>query len=202
MGLVQGVELPASLAGRATPVRQNAPASQILTMAGMLAPSGSRRLTDQIPRGEFTLSRPAYHRSLAFRIGPEMRFIFHGLGSRTTARRVEAGLLNPSDPGACLMEAMEDINWPFVCGGGGELASEGDWRRRQRRSVRDAAQGLCELSDVCRSQVEVCAGDLDDFGETANAAFGEPLRRAAHLVRSKRARATIATSRCSGELST
>ena len=54
-----------------------------------------------------------------------MRFIFHGLGSRTTDRCLGAGLLKPSDPGARLMQAMEDINRPFVCGGGGELASEG-----------------------------------------------------------------------------
>jgi hypothetical protein len=86
---------------------------------------------------------------------------------------------------------MEDINRPFVCGGGGELASEGaatggdDCDRSA--TVRVTAQGLRELSDVCGSEVEVCAGDLDDFGETANAGFGEPLRRAAHLVGSRRA---------------
>ena len=53
-----------------------------------------------------------------------MRFIFHGFGSQTTDRCLGAGLLNPSDPGARLMQAMEDIDRPFVCGGGGELASE------------------------------------------------------------------------------
>jgi len=93
-----------------------------------------------------------------------MRFIFHGLGSRTTDRCLGAGLLNPSDPGARLMQAMEDIDRPFVCGCGGELASEGaaidgDDKGERFAIVWVTAQGLRELNDVCGSEVEVCAGD-------------------------------------------
>ena len=78
------------------------------------------------------------------------------------------------------MQAMEDIDRPFVRGGRSELASEGAAIGGDDKSDRSAtvggvtAQGLRELSDVCGSEVEVCAGDLDDFGETANAGFGKP----------------------------
>jgi len=48
-------------------------------------------------------------------------------------------------------------------------------KRRTHQIPRGEFTGLRALSDVCGSEVEVCAGDLDDFGETATAGFGEPL---------------------------
>ena len=88
------------------------------------------------------------------------------------------------------MQAMEDIDRPFVCGGRSELASEGAAATTKAIGPRLSAghrASLRELSDVCGSEVEVCADDLDYFGEPANAGFRNLLRRAAHLVGSKRA---------------
>ena len=91
------------------------------------------------------------------------------------------------------MQAMEDIDRPFVRGGRSELASEGAAIGGDDKSDRSAAvggvtaQSLRELSNVCGSEVEVCAGDLDYLGEPANAGFGNLLRRAPHLVGGKRA---------------
>lgn len=57
-------------------------------------------------------------------INPEIQSGFHGPGSGTTHRCLEASLLDPHGPGARLMEAMEDIDRPFVRGGRGELAGK------------------------------------------------------------------------------
>jgi hypothetical protein len=105
------------------------------------------------------------------------------------------------------MQAMEDIDRPFVCGCGGELASEGaaidgDDKGERFAIVWVTAQGLRELNDVCGSEVEVCAGDrrfLAKRRTRASASLCAVLRTSSEVSVPQ---ATIVTSRCSGELST
>jgi hypothetical protein len=135
-----------------------------------------------------------------------MRFIFHGLGSRTADRCLGAGLLNPSDPGARPMQAMEDIERPFVHGGG-ELASEGaatggDDKVDRSATVRVTAQGLRELNDVCgaRSRCAPATSTILAKRRTrASASICAVLRTSSEV---SVPRATIVTSRCSDELLT
>ena len=105
------------------------------------------------------------------------------------------------------MQAMENIDRPLFRGEGGELpgkltARGSDHEGDRAAKVGIAAQSLGQLRDILRRQVEGRAGDLDDLGEAADPGFGKLLRRAAHFVGGERARATIVTSRWSGEIST
>jgi hypothetical protein len=149
-------------------------------------------LAHQLARGNFTLPRPADHRSLSFRIGREIRLVFRRLRSWRAVRRLGAGLLSLGDPRARLVQAMEYVDRSFVRGGRGELASEGTPVGGDDKGDRSAVVGvttqcLREVRNVCGSEVEVCAGDFHYFGEAANAGFGKLLRRTARLVGSKRA---------------
>ncbi|GEP61222.1 hypothetical protein RSO01_83880 [Reyranella soli] len=89
------------------------------------------------------------------------------------------------------MQAMEDVDRPFVGGGGGELPGKstpvgGDDKGNRPALVRVTTQGLRELRNIGGSEVEMSARYLDDFCEPANAGFSKLLRRASHLVGSKR----------------
>src|SRR4029077_3255828 len=104
--------------------------------------SSPRALAHQLARGNFTLARPADHRSLSFRIGQEIRLVLRRLRRWTAVRRLRAGLLRPRHPGARLVEAMEYGDRPFVCGGRGELASEGAPVSGDDKGDRSAAIGV------------------------------------------------------------
>ena len=164
--------------------------SQFLTLASLLLglrDSFQPALAHYVPRRKFTLPGAADHRSLALWIG---RLAVHRLRGRTTVRCLGAGLLSLGDPGTRLMQAMKYIDRPFMCGGRGELASEGtpvggDDKGDRSAAIGVTAQCLREVRNVCGSEVEVCPRDLDDFGEAAYTGFSKLLRRAANLIGSK-----------------
>ena len=100
---------------------------------------------------------------------------------------------------------MECVDRPFVCGGRGELASEGtpvggDDKGDRSAAIGVTAQCLREVRNVCGSEVEVRAGDFDYFGEAANAGFGKLLAELRTSSAVSVPRATIVTSRWSGEI--
>ena len=143
-----------------------------------------------------------------WRSGSDLHIVFHGLHRRTPDRCLGAGLLIPRDPGAGLMQAMEDIDGPFMGGGRGEPASEGaaiggDDKGDRSATVRVAAQGLrasCAMSAGARSRCAPATSTiLAKRRMRASASFCAVLRTSSEV---SVPRATIVTSRWSGEIST
>ncbi len=116
-------------------------------------------------------------------------------------------MLDPGDPGAGLVQALEQVDRPLMGGLGGEhpgkrlvhvAHDEGD----RPAAVGVGAQGLRQADDVRRLEGETGARHLDDLGEPAHLGIGQLFcavpRTSSPLTVP---RATMVTRRWSGDIS-
>ncbi|MPZ29495.1 MAG: hypothetical protein GEV13_00600 [Rhodospirillales bacterium] len=96
-------------------------------------------------------------------------------------------MLDLGDPGARIVQALEQIDRPLMGGLVGEHPGEGLVQVAHEEGDRPAAVGvgaqrLRQGHDVRRLEVETGAGHLDDLGESAHPGISQLLCRSAHFL--------------------